>query len=179
MKQAKDFLQNMEAGQNVGMDLEEMVTRAFARCSNFPKERSGIIGLAQGLGNACERFRVAAERVIERSIEISVYCPTDTDLFNVARDLAPAKQQPSGKCPHSRCDGSGWLEVLHLHTHHVGDDTRPAYVEKEIISRQVYNAFAAQFDAKRRPYQMAYESRYRCSCHPPKEEEREKRGKYA
>ena len=149
---------------------EDLVVRAFSRCSNYPKDRAGVLGLAQGLKKASERFSVPMEGIVRECVESSVFCPTDTDLLNVARSMRPAEEQerkrPS-KCPFALCDGSGWREVCHLHTKNVGDGTRPAWVEKTIISREEYQDLCTKVDWN---VQSVYESRYRCKCHPSRDE---------
>ncbi len=155
---------------------EEMVTRAFSRCQNGPKERIGIKGLADALTRAADRFGVPAARIVAECAESSQYCPTDADLINVARGLKPAEpEQTSRRCPLGMCDGSGWREVCHLHTHYARLNG-PAYVEKEIISREVFDQISDKLHGTN---QSVYESRYRCRCHPARQDEIEKRGKYA
>ena len=94
---------------------EEMVIRAFSRCQNYPKERAGVLGLAQGLRAASDRFGVPMADIIRECVESSSYCPTDTDLLAVARGLTARDQpalkpwNPHPKCP--ECGDSGWRTV--------------------------------------------------------------------
>ena len=155
---------------------EEMVTRAFSRCQNWPKERIGIKGLAEALTRAATRFGVSEARIVAECAESSQYCPTDADLINIARGLRPAEpEKTSRRCPMELCDGSGWRSVCHLHTHYARPNG-PAYVEKEIISRAVFDEISGKMPGTN---QKVYESRYRCACHPARQDEIEKRGKYA
>ena len=156
--------------------LEEMVTRAFSRCSNFPKERIGVQGLADGLKLAAKRFGVPPSRIVAECAETSGYCPTDADMIGVARSLRPADPEPSPRfCPLGVCDGTGWVQCHHLHTKH----SRPggaSWVEKEAITQTQFDSLAKQVDWQS---QSVYESRRRCECHPPRPEDVEKKGKYA
>jgi hypothetical protein len=151
---------------------EDLVIRAFSRCQNYPKERAGVLGLAQGLATAAARYGVTAEAIVRECVESSVFCPTDTDLLNVARGMRPAdggEHRHPTKCPYELCDGSGWREVCHLHSKHAEPD-RPAWVEKTIITREQYNDLGRKIDWQT---QSVYESRYRCKCHPPRDPEAE------
>lgn len=172
-------LKKQNEEQPEGLDLEEMVIAAFSRCQNFPKERAGVLGLAQGLRRAADQNRVAPARILQECATSSVFCPTDADLVAVARALRPEPSQGPRKCPEGLCDGSGWRQALSLHTQHGGEAEKAAWVEKQPTSREVYDAFWAQYDPNRRPLQMAYESRYRCKCHPAREDRIEKAGRYA
>lgn len=69
---------------------EELVTRAFSRCHNWPREQLGILGLAQGLRRATDRFSVPMEEIVTKCAELSQYCPTDVDMFTVAREIRDA-----------------------------------------------------------------------------------------
>jgi hypothetical protein len=157
-------------------DPEDLVIRAFSRCQNYPKDRLGVLGLAQGLKLASDRFSVKMEEIINECVESSVFCPTDADLLNVARELVPKEKSveekwKNRKCPFQLCDGSGWREKYYLHTHHVGDGDRAAWVEKVEITQEQYDVLSVKVDWKT---QMAYAGRYRCKCHPPREPEPEK-----
>ncbi len=73
--------------QEPGETPEEIVTRAFSRCQNWPKERLGVLGLAQGLRRASDRFAIPMNDIVLRCAEASQYCPTDADLITVAREM--------------------------------------------------------------------------------------------
>lgn len=66
---------------------EELCRQAFSRCSNWPDDRSGQIGLAQGLKLAAERFKLTQPELIARCRELSSFCPTDADLLKVAAEM--------------------------------------------------------------------------------------------
>ncbi len=159
-----------------GNSADEIAARAFSRCQNWPKDRIGISGIAEALERVSKRFGVPMERIVTECAESSAYCPTDADLINVARSLKPADPTPGArKCPLDICDGSGWRQVCHLHTHH----DRPGggvWVEKEIITQAQFDELSRKVDWQS---QMVYESRYRCVCHPPIPQDIEKKGKYA
>ena len=171
-----DKFESSNSNSPVDAAPEELVMRAFARCSNNPKERAGILGLAQGLKAASDRFGVTMVSIIRECVESSTFCPTDTDLLNVARELRgpeKVKAARSSKCPFALCDGSGWRECWHFHTHHGGAGETPAYVEKKLISREEYLVMAKVWGPGSDGTQQVYESRYRCKCHPPREPDAE------
>ena len=72
---------------------EAICTRFFSRCANWPKNRLGIIGLAQGLGLAARETGIAAEEIADECRRISTFCPTDADLLRVAHDLNAQRQE--------------------------------------------------------------------------------------
>ena len=71
---------------------EDLCRQAFSRCSNWPEDRLGQIGLAQGLYRASGRFRITQEDLITRCRELSAFCPTDADLMRVAGEMFNARQ---------------------------------------------------------------------------------------
>lgn len=154
--------------------MEETVRRAFSRCPNFPKDRPGVDGLVQGLETAAKRFKVSIPAIIAECVEKTQYCPTDYDLIEVARGLKPAEiQQGPRECPHGICDGSGWRDIFHLHTQHA----KPGggcWIERETMTMAQYDLWHGP-----KPGQEVYASRCRCTCHPARADEIEKRGKYA
>ncbi len=147
---------------------EELVMRAFSRCQNFPKERVGVLGLAQGLQGASDKFMVPMSSIIAACVRESTFCPTDHDLMNIARGMQPDKQVGPRACPNDLCDGSGWRQVHHLHTPR--GRAGAAWVVKEIISREQYEELRGKVAETG---QSVYESRYRCACHPPMEPDKE------
>jgi hypothetical protein len=153
---------------------EDLVIRAFSRCSNYPKERAGVLGLAQGLRASADKFGVSMSAIIAECVSTSSFCPTDHDLLEVARALRPAdKQEKHDRCRFGLCDGSGWREGFYLHTIHQGDEHKNTWIEKTLIeSRTLFDELARKVDWKT---QMVYEGRYRCRCHPPREGEDDKR----
>lgn len=153
---------------------EEIVMRAFARCQNFPKERIGVLGLAQGLRVASDKFGVPMERIVSSCVSESPFCPTDYDLMNVARGMRVEKQVGPRSCPHDICDGSGWRQVCHMHTARGRGDA--SWVEKEIISRGQYENLASKVAGTQ---QKVFESRYRCKCHPANEPDKEPKARRA
>lgn len=72
---------------------EELVTRAFSRCQNWPKERLGVIGLAQGLRRAGDQMAVELKAIVEHCATNSPYCPTDADLLTAARVIRDDAQR--------------------------------------------------------------------------------------
>lgn len=71
---------------------EELCRQAFSRCSNWPDDRAGQIGLAQGLKLASERYRITQEELINRCRELSAFCPADADLLKVAAEMFRARE---------------------------------------------------------------------------------------
>ena len=115
---------------------EDICRQAFSRCSNWPEDRLGQIGLAQGLSHASKRFRISQEDLIERCRELSAFCPTDADLLRVAGEMFTARQtsfeasrdqitewqkkygppvsfEQHGKCTHC---GRDWEEIIKTST---------------------------------------------------------------
>ncbi len=155
---------------------EDMAVRAFSRCQNWPKDRTGIAGLVEGLERAASRFGVPVARIITECVETSPYCPTDADLINIARGLKPADPDPGQReCPLQLCDGSGWRQIYHMHSHHPKAGGGE-WIERVTITREAFDDLSRKVDWKA---QMVYESRYRCACHPARPDDIEKKGKYA
>ena len=71
---------------------EDLCRQAFSRCSNWPEDRAGQLGLAQGLKMASGRCHVTQEELIARCRETSAFCPTDADLLRVAGDMIRERQ---------------------------------------------------------------------------------------
>ena len=168
-----DLFQGVNTDSDESLDLTAMVTRAFARCSNWPREAAGVQGLAQDLRRAADRYGAAPADIIAECVNSSSFCPTGKDLMEVARALQPEGQREKArptKCPHGLCDGSGWREVCHLHTRH-SEPGRPAWVEKTTITREQYEILSRKVFLSENAHmnQAVYESRYRCQCHPERE----------
>ena len=154
--------------------IEESVRLAFSRCPNFPKDQIGFDGLVKGLRDSAKRFKVSESAIIAECVETTQYCPTDYDLINVARSLRPADLQKGPRvCPVGKCDGSGWLATWWLITQRSADGGG-VWVEKQQMSVQQYDEWRGP-----KPNQEVYAARHRCTCHPPRADELEKRGKYA
>jgi hypothetical protein len=66
---------------------EELCRQAFSRCSNWPEDRAGQLGLFQGLKAASERYRISQPDLIARCREQSSFCPTDHDLMVIGAEL--------------------------------------------------------------------------------------------
>jgi len=95
-----------------GMD--EICQELFSRCSNWPKDRAGQLGLAQGLRRAADTYHVDPRVLATHCGKISSFCPTDADLFRVAGELHAEDERKKNGTPWIRrdvcpdCDGSGW-----------------------------------------------------------------------
>ena len=91
-------------------DPEDLV-QAFAACSNFPKDRAGILALAQELRRASDDFHVPMAKIVRECGDSSSWCPTPHDLRNIAGEMRDkAKKAPFG-C--EVCQGSGWRSYQH------------------------------------------------------------------
>lgn len=66
---------------------DDLAREAFSRCSNWPQDRHGQIGLAQGLKLAATRFGFTMAELIAVAREESAFCPTDYDLLKLAKDM--------------------------------------------------------------------------------------------
>ena len=120
--------------QNETPTPEDLCRQAFSRCSNWPHDRAGQLGLAQGLKVASDRFKVSQEALISACCEANAFCPTDADLLRVASDIFLAREaahqaqrdrhvewrkeygdpEPEpidthGKC---KCCGRDWKEIM-------------------------------------------------------------------
>ena len=90
----------------MAMDPDELCREAFSRCSNWPQDRAGQLGLAQGLKRAADRHRINQAALVRRCAELSAFCPTDHDLMRVAEEMAEDKARAPMGC--EVCRGSGW-----------------------------------------------------------------------
>ena len=121
-------IDRFEDDEPIGEGPEDLVTKAFSRCQNWPKERLGILGLAQGLKKSAERFSVSMEAIVERCAEISQYCPTDADLLTVGRDLRAAidrsnepNKEAEWKLQYGAAKPFDWTVIDKEHVKHVRD----------------------------------------------------------
>jgi hypothetical protein len=140
---------------------EQLCVAAFSRCSNWPNERLGQIGLAQGLAKACADFGQDARAVVAKCKELSAFCPTDFDLLAVARDMRDEQRRakPAREYMHTPkcalCGDSGWQPCYWLHTR-VGGKVR-----KEEITAESAAAFWAAAPELRKA-QTVYDAVRRC-----------------
>jgi len=65
----------------------QMLTRAFYACSNWPKEREGVLGLAEELERSSKRCGIAVQSIIDLCKESSPSCPTAFDIQRVAGEM--------------------------------------------------------------------------------------------
>ena len=79
------------------------------RSPNYPKNPSGVAALAEGLTRASQETAIACADIVKRCAEISIYCPTDCDLLNVAHDIAAQRQQER-EDEQLRTQEKRWLE---------------------------------------------------------------------
>ena len=163
---------------------EELVV-AFSRCQNYPRDPEGVLFLAQGLRRVSDSEGVPMQAIVDRCLMTSGFCPTDWDFVNIAKDIKhdskrteAVEQTGPRKCPLGICDGSGWREAFYLWTRHAGtSEDNPAWIEKTAITREQYDDLSTKVGTG--GAQETYSARYRCKCHPPRQDEIEKRGRYA
>ena len=72
---------------------DEICRQAFSRCSNWPTERAGQLGLAQDLKRASDRYGVSQEAITARCSEVSSFCPTGHDIMVQAQEMAGAQRR--------------------------------------------------------------------------------------
>ena len=72
---------------------EAICVRFFSRCSNWPAERLGVIGLAQALARASREHGMTPLQLAERCASLSRYCPTDADLFTIAEETGARRKE--------------------------------------------------------------------------------------
>jgi len=77
-------VQNEQTNQ---VSAEELIP-AFARCPNYPRDMYGLQALADGLRKASVDHGVSMRRIVEACLEISRYCPTDSELSTIAHNLS-------------------------------------------------------------------------------------------
>ncbi len=172
----RQWIERWQRQKRLKMELDEalpLIAR-LSRTKNYPRDDDGLTFLAEGLIRAAS-IGVDPVRIVMEWSAVSEWCPTDADLMNTARMLKPDPNPSQRLCQFGICDGSGWQQVHHMHIHHA----KPGggvWVEKSTITRDQFDDLSRKIDWKT---QMVYESRYRCSCHPPRPDDIEKKGKYA
>ncbi len=62
----------------------EDLIQTFAACQNFPKDRAGVLALAQALARASSDFRIAMSDIVRYCADSSTWCPTPRDIRMVA-----------------------------------------------------------------------------------------------
>ena len=79
----------------------EDLVQAFAPASNFPKERAGVLALAQALRRAADDFHIAMTDIVRECSDVSSWCPTAADIRNVARSMRDAIRNRQQKSLHA------------------------------------------------------------------------------
>ena len=149
------------------------------RTAGYPRSDDGVEFLARGLQKASATTGIKEARIVERCAEISRYCPTDSDLLTVAKDIARldalaggtfdsqagagnhVAANPPRSCP--KCHGTGWEIVYALHTFEGGQHN---FVRKERITEDRANELWPKIDTRK---QMIYSGARRCHCPVPAE----------
>ena len=72
---------------------EELVVKYFSRCSNYPKERIGVIGLAQALRRIATEKVVDMDALCSRCALASPFCPTDAELFAAGSEMKALRME--------------------------------------------------------------------------------------
>jgi len=65
----------------------EDLVQVFAACPNFPKERAGVLALAQALKRASDDYRIPMQEIVQQCGDISSYCPTPRDIRSVSMGM--------------------------------------------------------------------------------------------
>ena len=68
-------------------EAEILLTAAFSVCSNWPKEQTGVSGLAQELDQASERCGISMQAIVDTCKQFGPLCPTAHDLARVAGEM--------------------------------------------------------------------------------------------
>jgi hypothetical protein len=139
--------------------------KRLSRTGNYPTDREGVIGLAQGLQKAAKGIE-HARAIVNRCLELSAFCPTDHDLLTIGQELIPPPPPPSWTpdvrtCPAKLCDGHGWAQVFHLVTEERHGEA--TYKRRERITREQYATLARKVDGRT---QRVYEGVELCACSP-------------
>ena len=91
-----------------GSQSPEDLVQIFAACSNFPRDRAGVLALAQALARASSDFRVPMKEIIQQCADISTYCPVPREIRNVAigiRDEIRSKAEENKRAQWERIYG--------------------------------------------------------------------------
>jgi|GEM_PF-4391671 len=160
----------------------ELVSK-LERTRNYPRdpEGEGVKNLARGLQKASDALKVSGALIIERCAETSEYCPTDADLFTVARDIARCNAVAegtfdsmagagnhvapvirNGQCP--LCHGTGWQIIYTLHTKEGGSHN---FVRRENLTEAQARELEGKID---RRTQAIYSAAKKCHCPVPKDD---------
>jgi hypothetical protein len=125
---------------------EELVA-AFSRCSNYPKDKEGVLFLAQGLRKAATASGTQMAAIVARCQELSQYCPTDYDLLQVANELA-LLSRPRAPMGCRECQGSGWRSYV-KHVEAAAGEYDAHYAEYCSCERGNYLRLARQEQARK------------------------------
>jgi hypothetical protein len=101
-------------------DALELVER-LSRTQNYPKDKSGLNHLAEGLIYASDTFDIPGSEIIAECAQVSNFCPTDHDLIAIARNLGQARDRKAiaslSSQPHwmkpercAVCHDTGWRQ---------------------------------------------------------------------
>ena len=83
-----------------GKNPEDLV-QTFAAAGNFPKEREGVLALAQALRRASDNFGIMMEAIVQECADTSAWCPTPADLRNIAMSMRDAIRNRKQRSRHA------------------------------------------------------------------------------
>ena len=70
----------------------EDLAQAWAAAGNFPKDRLGVLALAQALKRAATDFRIPMRAIVDECCSISAWCPTPYEIRSVAMGMRDAER---------------------------------------------------------------------------------------
>ncbi len=73
-------------GNGQQQDPEKLIQN-FAACSNFPREREGVLALAQALKRASDDFGIPMAEIVQQMTDISTYCPVPREIRSMAMSM--------------------------------------------------------------------------------------------
>lgn len=82
---------------------EELI-QEFAAAGNFPKERAGVLALAQALSRAAKDFGLTMQAIVQACSECSQWCPTPHELRNMAMSVRDSIRSKNAISQHAKWD---------------------------------------------------------------------------
>ena len=85
----KKIDENDQAEQILNEQAEacRLLLRNFCTCANWPKDRDGMVGLAENLVKASTRCGIAMQAIVDLCRDSSALCPTAHDIHRVASEM--------------------------------------------------------------------------------------------
>ncbi len=95
-------------------DATDEVVR-LERTIGYPKDTDGLGRLRDGLINACNRYGVQPNKIIDECLAASQHCPTDYDLFQVAKGIRGPETWKAPDVPPDNGPGAWTPEQRRIH----------------------------------------------------------------